>query len=170
MSQVLLLNASFEPIRVITTKRAVCLILAEKAEVVEEKPGRLRSASFSMATPCVIKLRHFVQIPYRATLPLNRRTLMGRDKGQCQIAGCERAGTTIDHLMPRSRGGKHEWTNTIACCAPHNFKKGDNTIEEMGWTLKKEPRVPKGTMWLLVGMGIDPDEAWVPYLSPALAS
>ncbi len=172
MTHVLLLNACFSPLRLISTKRAVCLILAEKAELIEEKPGRLRSESLDIAQPCVVRLRHYVQIPFRATVPLNRRTLMARDRGQCQFAGCDKPGTTIDHLIPRSRGGRHEWGNVVACCASQNFQKADNTLEEMGWSLKRPPHVPRGSMWLLIGMHMenDVDPQWEAYLTPALAS
>lgn len=163
----LLLNASFEPIRVISTKRAVCLLLAEKAEVLEAGSGRLRSASLEVPEPVVIRLRNYVQIPFRATIPLNRRALIARDDHACQVVGCGRSGTTVDHVIPRSRGGRHEWGNVVAMCSPCNQRKADSTIVELGWKLKKVPHAPKGTMWLLVGLGIEPVEAWVPYLTPA---
>lgn len=165
----LLLNASYEPLRVISTKRAVCLILAEKAEVLEAGSGRLRSEHASVPEPAVIRLRHYVQIPFQATIPLNRRSLITRDNHECQVSSCNRAGTTVDHVHPRSKGGRHEWTNVVAMCSPCNQRKADHSLAELGWKLKKEPRAPHGTMWLLVGMGIEPVESWEPYLTPAMA-
>lgn len=164
MSSVLLLNASFEPLRIISTRRAVCLVLSDKAEVIEEKAGRLRSATTSVAVPAVIRLRHYIQIPFKATYPLNRRSLIARDHHECQVAGCERVGSTIDHVIPRSRGGKHEWTNCVMMCSKHNFTKADKTLDEIGWTLKREPRQPTGTMWLLIGTGVEHDPQWSAYL------
>lgn len=164
MSQVLLLNATYEPLRVISTRRAICLILSEKAEVLEEAPGRFRSASTEVAVPLVIRLRRFVQIPFTATIPLNRRALLARDRGECQVSGCGRAGTTVDHVHPRSRGGKHRWENVVAMCSKHNFEKADLTLDEIGWTLKSKPYAPTGTKWLFIGIGVDPQESWVPYL------
>lgn len=164
----LLLNASYEPLRVISTKRAVCLLLAEKAEVIEAGSGRLRSASREVIEPAVIRLRHFVQIPFKAAIPLNRRALLRRDDNECQVVGCERAGTTVDHVKPRSRGGRHAWDNVVAMCAKCNQAKADRSLEELGWKLKKEPHAPHGTMWLLVGIGIEPQEVWKNYLTPAL--
>lgn len=170
MSSVLLLNASYEPLRIISTRRAVCLVLAEKAEVIEEKSGRLRSATTSVAIPAVIRLRHFVQIPFKATYPLNRRSLSVRDNHECQVSGCERIGSTIDHVQPRSRGGKHVWTNVVLMCPKHNFAKADKTMAEIGWALKREPRQPVGTMWLLIGTGVDHDPQWETYLpAPEMA-
>lgn len=165
----LLLNASYEPIRVIATKRAVCLVLADKAEVLEHGSGRLRSATRELAEPVVIRLRHFVQIPFTATIPLNRRALLVRDNHECQVVGCERAGTTVDHVKPRSRGGLHRWENVVAMCSPCNQRKADSTLAELGWKLKKQPHAPKGTMWLLIGIGMKPHEQWEPYLTPAVA-
>lgn len=169
MSSVLLLNASYEPLRIISTRRAVCLVLAEKAEVIEEKSGRLRSATASVAIPAVIRLRHFVQIPFKATYPLNRRSLVVRDNHECQVSGCERIGSTIDHVVPRSRGGRHEWANVALMCPKHNFAKADKSLEQMGWTLKREPRQPTGVMWLLIGTGVEHDPQWSTYLPAELA-
>lgn len=165
----LLLNASFEPLRVISTRRAVCLILSEKAEVLEAGSGRLRSASSEVPEPAVIRLKHFVQIPFKATMPLNRRALIARDNHECQVSGCKKAGTTVDHVHPRSKGGRHEWTNVVAMCAKHNQDKADRLLAELGWTLKAEPHAPRGTRWLLVGIGVEPQESWVPYLDYASA-
>lgn len=167
MRNVLLLNASFEPLRVITTKRAVCLVLSDKAEVLEAHPnGRLRSAGggVELAAPAVVRLRNFVQIPFRATMPLTRRALLARDDHVCQVAECHRAGTTVDHVIPRARGGKHRWENVVAMCSKHNFTKSDKLLKEIGWTLKREPRVPHGTMWLFIAIGIEPEESWLPYI------
>jgi 5-methylcytosine-specific restriction endonuclease McrA len=87
MNPVLLLNASWEPLRVITLRRAVLLVLAEKAEVVTETDGEVRSASLSLPAPSVIRLRYFVRVPYRARVPLSRRALVARDGGRCQYCG-----------------------------------------------------------------------------------
>lgn len=166
---VLLLNASFEPLRIITTKRAVCLVLAEKAEVIESKPGCLRSATTQVVIPSVIRLRKYVHVPYKATYPLNRRSLLARDRRECQVAGCEKIGSTIDHVVPRSRGGKHEWSNVALMCPSCNFRKGDRLLSEIGWTLKRQPAQPHGSQWLLIGAGIEPDEKWVPYVNQVAA-
>lgn len=170
MSRVLLLNATFEPLRVIDVKRAVCLTLAEKADTLETQPGRLRSETREFVIPAVIKLRNFVKIPHKAHFPLNRRTLNVRDNHECQVAGCDRIGSTVDHLHPRSRGGKHEWPNVVLMCSKHNFAKADRTIEEMEWTLKRTPRIPAGTAWLMIALGIEADPKWRPYLGDQVAA
>lgn len=170
MKNVLLLNASFEPLRVITTNRAMCLILSDKAEVLEERPeGRLRSATMEFPVPAVVRLRNFVQIPFRATMPLTRRALLVRDNHECQVAGCKRSGTTVDHVQPRSRGGKHRWENVVAMCSKHNWTKADRTLTEMEWTLKREPHAPHGVMWLFIAIGVEVDPIWQPYVEPLVA-
>jgi 5-methylcytosine-specific restriction endonuclease McrA len=110
-----------------------------------------------------------VQIPFRAAMPLTRRALLARDEHSCQVSGCTRSGTTVDHVIPRARGGKHRWENVVAMCAKHNFTKSDKLLSEIGWALKREPRMPHGTMWLFIAIGIEPEEAWLPYIGPQIA-
>ncbi len=163
---VLLLNATFEPLRVISVQRAVCLIIGDKAEVLEESDEPMRSASTEMQVPKVIRLRYFVKIPYRSKAPLNRRTLMARDGGTCQYNNCTRSGKTIDHVLPRSRGGKHEWENVVACCEKCNSDKADYLVSELGWTLRTKPFTPQGTKWVVLGIAARGSDAdiWEQYL------
>ena len=176
---VLCLNASFEPLRVMNMKRAIDLVLQDKATVVEGSERRVRSAHLDMVAPSVIRLNYFVQIPFKSRVPLNSRTLRARDMGECQFivngVPCQRVGNTIDHVVPRSRGGKHEWTNTVACCHKHNQAKGDRMlgkvngeVELPGWELKRAPQAPNGSKWLVMGIASQKDEeSWAPYLAPA---
>lgn len=161
---VLLLNASYEPLRVLGLARAVCLVLAEKAEVITAGEEPVRSASFEMPTPKVIRLRYYVKIPYRAKVALNRKSLMARDNSTCQY--CGKAGNTIDHITPRARGGRHEWTNVVCACGPCNQKKGHRLLSELGWSLNMTPDVPRVATHLIVGIGtIEPE--WEPHLALA---
>lgn len=142
---VLLLNASYEPLRIISWQRAICLQLADRADLVEEEPARtLRAAGGAeFPFPSVIRLREMVVVPFRrGVAPITRRGLNARDAGICQKAGCDNRGSTVDHLLAKSRGGEHTWHNVVLMCAEHNNKKGDRTLEEMGWELKKEPGPP----------------------------
>jgi 5-methylcytosine-specific restriction endonuclease McrA len=160
----LLLNASYEPLTVISVRRAVVLVLTDKADLVTAGEGCFRSPSTSVPVPSVIRLRGFVRVPYRATLPLNRKNLLARDHGRC--AYCENRGETVDHVVPRSRGGEHAWTNVVAACQPCNGHKGDRLLHEIGWSLRTTPMTPKGWSWMLVGIGTT-DPAWHEWLSPA---
>lgn len=161
----LLLNASFEPIHVIPERRAVVLVMAGKAELIEEKPGRFRSATTAVPNPAVVRLSKFVHIPYRARVLLTRRSLIKRDKGVCQY--CGRRGDTIDHIVPRSKGGPHEWENVALACSRCNSKKADRTLAELGWTLPSTPYAPAGTFWVTFQQGEIPEQ-WAPYL-PSVA-
>lgn len=164
---VLLLNTTHEPLRILSLKRAICLVLDGKADVLEESEVPFRSESLSMGVPKVIKLRYFVQIPFRAKIPLNRRTLMARDKHKCQFNDCTRVGNTIDHVKPRSRGGQHHWDNVVAACGPCNQVKGDRLLSSLGWTLKNVPVAPIGTRWLVLGIAPALEAEWAPYLEYA---
>ena len=111
MRRVLLLNVTYEPLTTVGLRRAVCLVLGDKAEVVHDDAGGtlLRSTSVVLAMPSVIRLRRYVCVPYRSRVPLTRGALMRRDNYLCGY--CGRKAETIDHVVPRSRGGSHTWAN-----------------------------------------------------------
>lgn len=163
---VLVLNASYEPLTVVTLRRAVCLVLSGRAELVEEEEGRLIRAAggFEVVAPAVVRLIQMVKVPFRATAPLNRRTLAARDGGRCQRVGCDRTGNTIDHVVPRSRGGGHTWENVTLMCGRCNAMKDDRLLSEMGWKLKSPPRAPRGTLVLVAAASARHAPAWAPYL------
>lgn len=162
MRSVLLLNASFEVLRAVSLGRAVVLVLEDKAEIVEDTGEYVRSPSVQIPMPSVIRLKTFVKVPWKAKVALNRKNLVARDDGECQKVGCARRGDTIDHVQPRSRGGRHEWTNVTLMCGKHNQEKGDRLLSELGWTLKHQPTLPTRTIVL----GIT-DPAWEPHLNLA---
>ncbi len=147
---VLLLNATYEPLRVTPTFRAIQLMLEGKVDVVEALEGRkIRSATQEWEMPSVVRLRRYVNVPRHRHPPLNRRTLLARDNHEC--AYCEEEGTTIDHVIPTSRGGAHDWRNVVASCYRCNHRKGDRTPEEMGLQMRFQPFVPPAGRWLVVG-------------------
>ncbi|MBM3662423.1 MAG: HNH endonuclease [Actinobacteria bacterium] len=171
---VLLLNASYEPLRVIPLRRAVGLMLAGKVDAVAEHHDHdheLRtSGGASFEVPAVLRLRRMVRVPFRANVPLTRRAIEARDQRRCQVSGCDRPGRTVDHVIPRSRGGLHEWTNVVMMCPRHNASKGSKLLEELGWSLQRQPLAPRGEVVLLARAGIqDAPPAWMPYL-PGLAT
>ena len=163
---VLLLNASCEPLRLITVRRALGMVISGRAVMVEAGSGHVHSASKAHPVPLVVRLCHMVRIPFAARVPLNRRTLTKRDNGRCQVAGCTDAGSTIDHVVPRSRGGRHEWSNVALMCVAHNRAKSDRLLSELGWQLKRAPRPPAPSCALLE-VGEEPIEAWAIYLGAA---
>jgi 5-methylcytosine-specific restriction endonuclease McrA len=162
--RVLLLNVTYEPLTTVGLRRAVCLVLCGKAEVVHHDADGavLHAASVALATPSVIRLSRYVRVPYRNRVPLTRAALMRRDNYRC--AYCGRRAETIDHVVPRSRGGQHAWENCVASCTICNHRKADRLLEELGWTLAVPPVVPRGAHWRLVGAQHDGDPQWAAYL------
>jgi 5-methylcytosine-specific restriction endonuclease McrA len=158
----LVLNASYEPLCIVPLRRAVVLVLAEKAIVVEEGETLLRSERLAMNAPTVVRLSRYVRVPYRRAVPLTRRAVLDRDGHRC--AYCAARADTIDHVLPRSRGGSHTWTNVVAACARCNHRKGDRLLSEMGWRQVPPPAEPPATVALVLGWAAR-DPAWDRYLS-----
>lgn len=150
MPRTLVLNSTDEPLGVVPLRRAVVLVLRERAVLVVAGDGAVRSVHVHMPAPAVIRLTHFVRIPYRWPVPLTRRNLFARDGWRC--AYCTATARTVDHVVPRSRGGRHAWDNVVAACRRCNAVKGDRMLDELGWTLARRPSVPKGTRRLVVGI------------------
>jgi len=148
---VLVLNATFEPINVIHLHRAVCLVVQEKADVIESVDGKtFRSANTEIPCPSVVKLRYFVKIPWKRRRPaVTNRNVLGRDNDTCGYCGGE--ASTIDHIHPRAHGGTNDWMNVIAACSPCNSTKSDLTLEQLGWELLFKPTIPADKTWLVVG-------------------
>ena len=164
MARALLLNASFEPLCVVPVRRAVVLVLKDKAEVVARNGAEFRSERMTFPAPAVIRLNHFVRVPYRHRVPLSRRAVFARDGHRCQY--CDRAAENIDHVVPRSRGGTHTWDNVVASCRACNSRKEDHLLSESDLRLLHPPREPHADLWVLAAAGsIDP--AWEPYLPRA---
>lgn len=161
MADTLLLNASYEPLCVISVRRAVVLLLADKADVVADSDVPVRSEWLTMTAPAVIRLRYYVAVPYRAHLPLNRRNLLARDRGRC--AYCAGRADTMDHVVPRSRGGEHRWENVVAACRPCNARKDDRLLSELGHSLGFTPSAPSGWTYLVVGVSAA-HPTWEPWL------
>lgn len=159
----LLLNASMEPLKVVSARRAVILVLSGKAEVVEPGDVPFRHEHGEVLVPAVLRLIKFVRVPYRTTVPLSRRAVLARDGGLC--AYCATAADTMDHVVPRARGGAHHWQNVAAACRPCNAKKDDHTLAEIGWELMITPLAPRATLYVV--FRYEQQEAWTPYLARA---
>ncbi|RMF04514.1 MAG: HNH endonuclease [Chloroflexi bacterium] len=145
MGQVLVLNATYEPLSVVSVKRAVVLLLKEKAELIEAAEAYLRAENFQIPRPLVIRLVYFVKIPRRMSLPVTRRTILARDNYTCQYCGATpvRQELTLDHVLPRSRGGKSTWENVVTACKKCNGRKGNRTPTEANMHLLTEPKRPR---------------------------
>ena len=167
MVQSLVLNASYEPLCVVSSRRALMLIIDEKAELLHATDRLFRSARIALAEPSVVRLWHFVKVPYQARISLNRRAVFARDEHRCQYCGA--SAENIDHVIPRSRGGAHSWDNVVASCRPCNSRKRDRSPEESGMRLRKAPGTPRQRTWILVASGAIRSD-WEPYLTISSAS
>ena len=164
----LVLNAGYEPLAVVSFKRAIILVLNKKATVIKGSPERaVHSASGTYELPSVILLSRYVRVPGARIVPVSRRGVLRRDDHSC--AYCGRAANTIDHVQPKSRGGRDTWQNLVACCLRCNNLKGDKTLNEMGWSLKFSPAMPSGTTWFVRGAEkLDPE--WNAFLHLPVAA
>ncbi len=162
MQSALVLNATYEPLSVVSSRRAICLVLGDKADLIEHDESFLRSERLSLPNPSVIRLRYVVKVPYHRRTSLSRRAVFARDDNRCQY--CAGMADSLDHVMPRSRGGLHIWENVVAACRKCNLGKRDRTPDEAGMKLAKTPLIPKELAWVTVAAGSVPD-VWKPYLA-----
>jgi 5-methylcytosine-specific restriction endonuclease McrA len=161
MTQSLVLNATYEPLCVVSSRRALMLLMDDKAEMLHQTDRLFRSARLIMAEPSVVRLRYYVKVPYQARVALNRRAVFARDGHRCQYCGA--AAENIDHVIPRSRGGMHAWDNVVASCRPCNARKRDHLLEDSGLKLRRHPSVPRQRTFILVASGRIRTE-WETYL------
>lgn len=140
-SPVLVLNASYEPIHVCAARRALVLLFKGVAQAEESGRAQLRSARAAMPLPSVIRLLEYRRIP-RQTRALSRKNILIRDHFTCQYCGSNGAAgeLTLDHVLPRSRGGATSWENLVAACRPCNNRKGDRLPEEARMPLHRRPK------------------------------
>ena len=160
---VLVLNGNYEPIHVCNTKRAMGLILAGKATVLENGRGFIHTVSRAYERPSVIRLFYVVPRP-RPRVRLSKREILRRDGYRCQYCGRQTSQLTIDHIVPRSRGGPHSWENLVTACPQCNRRKGGRTLAEARMTLLHRPFEPRPTAQYLFGRYVVGDGAWAKYL------
>jgi 5-methylcytosine-specific restriction endonuclease McrA len=163
LSQVLVLNASYEPLNVCSVRRAHVLVWKGKAEVVEHHDEPLRSAAASFVRPFVIRLLQYVRVPQAVKRRISRRALFARDGWRCVYCGSSSGRLTLDHVVPRSRGGDSVWENVVTACSPCNLKKGNRTLDEARMSLPRTPRPPAPVLFIRLALHRIP-EAWRTYL------
>lgn len=163
-ARVLILNASYEPLHVCSVKRAITLLMQDVAERVLDGDRVLRSPSLQVAVPSVIRLRRYVRRPHRQRVAFNRKNVFRRDDHTCQYCGTRSHDLTLDHVMPRSRGGPTSWDNVVACCRRCNASKRDRTPTEARMGLRRAPQAPAFMFSSAYGLLPDVDPAWEAYL------
>jgi 5-methylcytosine-specific restriction endonuclease McrA len=146
MGKVLVLNASYEPLNITSWRRAVVLLIKGKAEQVEHN-GKFIYPELPL--PTVIRLRHYVRVPYK-DIPLTRRNILSRDAHSCQYCSYSGDDLTLDHVVPRSRGGIDSWENIVTACVRCNVKKGNRTPKEANMLLRNPPRKPHSSLYFEV--------------------
>jgi 5-methylcytosine-specific restriction endonuclease McrA len=165
--RVLVLNASYEPINVCTVRRAAVLLLKNRAEILEKGDWPLHAESLTLARPVVIRLLAYVRIPRDAhRRKITRRAVFARDRWTCQYCGHERGNLTVDHVIPRSKGGESTWNNIVTCCAPCNRRKGDRLPQQVNMQPVRSPKAPNPTIFIHVATPSIP-AAWEQYLVAA---
>jgi 5-methylcytosine-specific restriction endonuclease McrA len=160
---VLVLNANFEPINVCDTRRAIGLILNEKASLVLDGRGVIRSVSRSFPRPSIIRLNKMVRRP-RPNVKLTKREILRRDNFTCQYCGQHGTVMTIDHIMPRHLGGEHTWENLVTACPSCNHHKGGRTLEQAQMRLLHKPTSPPATATYIFARHLKDNQEWVPFI------
>jgi len=164
MVRALVLNVTYEPLSVVTGRRAAVLVLTERADIVHDTDEVLHSERLALAVPSVVRLRTLVRVPYQRHVSVSRRGVLARDAHSCQYCGSR--AETIDHVLPRSRGGTHVWENVVAACRPCNLRKGDRLLPDSGLRLQIRPTPPMRSLWVTTAVGTVPVD-WQPYLQVA---
>ena len=165
MANALVLNATYEPLSVVSARRASVLLVRQKAELLEAKDFSFSSEKLTIPVPSVIRLLRYVRVPYRRRVPLNRRAVFARDEHTCQYCGSP--AENLDHVLPRSRGGTHTWENVVAACRRCNLRKGNRTPLEADMPLQSTPQAPRRHGWVFVNLNAPPHPSWKPYLAGA---
>jgi 5-methylcytosine-specific restriction endonuclease McrA len=159
VESILLLNASYEPLAVVSLSRAVNLLLRERVEPATDEKLTVQTATSGMVVPEVLRLKHYVNVPHRNAPAWNRRALFARDQFTCAYCG-RKAGAggelamkelTVDHVIPLSRGGKSSWLNTVCACQRCNTRKGNRLPHEAGMKLRIEPKLPRTNYLVMAG-------------------
>jgi len=161
----LILNSTFQPLSVASAKRSISLLLAKKINVIKESKYEIRSENKIIKIPKVALLTYYVKAPYSRRVALNRSNIFIRDFYTCQY--CGNNAESIDHIIPKSKGGEHEWSNVVACCKKCNLTKADKLLNQSILKLKKFPIKPEGNFWIKTIIGSNPDPEWNEYLIPA---
>ncbi len=159
---VLLLNQNYEPLTICSARRAIVLMFQGKAEMIEPADSlRIRSVSQSFAVPSVVRLGHFRRVPYKRIM-LTRKNVIARDRHRCQYCGASKGPMTVDHVIPKKRGGRDAWDNLVCACPRCNHRKGDCTPEQVGMKLRRQPTRP--TLIAFLQRHVTLSDVWRPYL------
>lgn len=165
---VLVLNQDYTPLTVCTVQKAFLLMFLDKADLILQLDDRqLRSISKNYPFPSVVRIKRYVSIPYKGVV-MSRSNIFKRDGGKCQYCGTKK-DLTLDHVIPRSKGGKSTWTNLVTACKKCNSRKGDSSLDVLGMKLSKHPVKPSYVSFLKMNQSTYREE-WNTYLDPKRAT
>ena len=167
MRRALVLNATYEPLGIVSARRALLLVLDTRAELVHATERVFRAERVSVPEPSVVRLVRYVKVPRDYRVAVNRRTVFARDASTCQYCGA--SAENLDHVIPRSKGGPHTWENVVAACRPCNTRKEDRLPHEAGMVLRSTPIAPRHRVQLLALCGSTSDD-WIDYLGSDVIS
>ena len=159
---VLVLNANYSPMMICTAKRAICMGYLNKVDILANYTDQVHSPSITLDLPSVIKIRDYIRYD-NLSVDLNRKNIIARDEHICQYCNSSKTPLTIDHIIPKGRGGIDTWENLVTACKPCNQKKGDRTPDEAGMALNKPPKRPNRLHYFQRFVK-DQQKDWRPYL------
>ena len=163
MESVLVLNANFEPLNVCNMRRAVGLMVLDKASMVLNGRGYIQTVGYQFPRPSIIRLERMIQRP-RQTVKLTRKEVFRRDGYLCQYCGNSSRELTIDHIVPKHLGGEHTWTNVVTACAVCNHRKGGRTLQQSGMRLLHTPKEPPSSALYIFGRHLQENDEWEQFL------
>ncbi|MCX6150225.1 MAG: HNH endonuclease [Ignavibacteriales bacterium] len=159
----MILNRSYEPLTVCNVKKAIVLTLLEKAEIVASNNGKIIHSAFNQFPwPSVIRLNRYILVPHKKVM-MTRKNILKRDMYKCAYCGRSDLPLTVDHIIPKARGGEETWENLVTACVACNNKKGDRTLEEAELKLRFRPYKPHYILFISNSVS-KIDENWKPYL------
>ena len=161
----LILNSTFQPLSIASAKRSVALLLSKKINVLKASKLQIRSENEIITIPKVALLTYYVKAPYARRVALNRSNIFIRDFNTCQY--CGNSAESIDHIIPKSKGGENVWSNVVACCKKCNLIKADKLLNQTILKLKNFPIKPEGNFWIKTIIGSNPDPEWKEFLISA---
>ncbi|MFH1485239.1 MAG: HNH endonuclease [Chloroflexota bacterium] len=162
-SEVLVLNQNYEPLNVCNARRAVVLLDRGKAEVLEHGDGAIHTPSIAFPLPSVIRLVYLIKRP-RPQRKLTRHEVFRRDHYTCQYCGRQTRDLTLDHVVPRHRGGRHQWENLVSACPTCNRKKAGHSPVEARMKLQRPPQAPHFTSYYIFSRHIESQENWLKFI------
>ena len=159
---VLMLNQNYEPLSICSARRAIVLLFQGKAEMIEKADGlKIHTVSTAFNLPSVVRLWQYKKVPYKRII-LSRKNILIRDGNCCQYCGTYKGSMTVDHIIPKTQGGRDTWENLVCCCGVCNNKKGNRTPDQACMTLYKKPTRPTYITFIQQNQHVD--DRWRPYL------